>query len=85
MEKNELFDYIDGFFAWDLGCRSSGIHDVLLEEKVRKYIKGLSQEDYNKILAEFIDQHFTSEKARSQGYGYEDVAEFVPWLVQWMG
>lgn len=83
MTKKKLFDAIDGFYAWDQGFTDSGIHDSVLEAEVKEYLR--KHDNLNSLMAEYLDQYFTSESQRAAGYGYEDVVGFVKWFGDWSG
>lgn len=73
MTKKQLFDAIDGLFAYDTGCVSSGIKDEALRAKVREQ---LSTEN----LTEFLRIYYYEP-----GYDIEDVAAFIDWVRTRMG
>ena len=74
MKNEELFDALDGFFAYDGGAWDSGISDNNLREKVKKYLQECK--DTNKKLLEFIHTHYKPE----DGYTIEDTKEFIEWI-----
>ena len=80
MKKEELFDALDGLYAYDTGCVDSGIKDELLKNKVNEYLIDLNETDFRLIMSEFIREQFVSEEAIMQGYGISDVAAFIKWL-----
>jgi hypothetical protein len=80
MEKEKLFDALDGLYAHDTGCTDSGIKDELLKEQVKDYLNDLDDNDFRLIMSEFIREQFVSEEAISKGYGIEDVGSFLRWL-----
>lgn len=77
IENEELFDIIDGIHAYDIGFTDSGISDPLKREIISDMLK---QEDSMKILSQYVDEYFLSEEAMADGYGLEDVKEFIDWL-----
>jgi hypothetical protein len=88
MEHDQLFDAIMGFYAWDMGCRDSGIHDVLLAQRVKQHLHDLNKQPgnlLNKVMAELVDRYMTCPEARDKGYGFEDVVSFVRWFTDWSG
>lgn len=89
MTEAELSDSLMGLFAYDLGCVDSGIKDENLRERVRLELfndptRSKSQIVSNRI-SRIVRDEFLSEEAISDGYGLEDVAEFIEWLDERMG
>ena len=80
MTKEELFDYIDGFCAWDGGARDSGIYHPEKKKEVLVQLSSMDEREFNKLMAEFIRTKFVSEEAVEQRYGYSDVVAFVEWF-----
>jgi len=74
MKDVELFDALDGLFAYDGGATDSGIKDELLRERVKKELQ--ERETISKDLLRFCYGHYTPDK----GYGLEDIVEFIKWL-----
>lgn len=91
MTRDECFDAMVGLMAYDRGCVSSGIHDPLLKEKCREFLENeaaLKENEhrlYPKFLDERVAEEFLSYRARKQGYGLEDVREFLEWMANEMG
>ncbi|MGG4288385.1 hypothetical protein ABEW81_11365 [Priestia megaterium] len=84
MEQVELFKILDGMFAFDTGCTDSGFKDEELRKEVIEYLSSLEDNDFRIILSTYIREYFVSEKAVKQGYGIEDVANFIEWLSERM-
>jgi hypothetical protein len=84
MDKEKLFDSIDGLFAYDSGCVDSGIHDESLRQEIKDYLDNLSDDNFRIILTEYIRKYFVSEEAVEKKYGIEDVANFIRWLEEYM-
>jgi len=85
MNKDRLFNSLDGLYAYDTGCTDSGINDELLREKVKTYLDSLSEEEFRVIMSTYIFEYFVGEEAIKNGYGIEDVASFIRWLNDRMG
>lgn len=89
MTTNELADALMGLYAYDVGCTDSGIHDEYLREKVRVelFVDPLRrpQQLVSDRIARIVRDAFLSDEAISNGYGLEDVAEFIDWLDERMG
>jgi len=72
MTDEELFDALDGLWAYDTGSTDSGIHDEGLRERVKaelaKDLAGLSR------LTKFTRRYLEAP------YNVADVASFIRWL-----
>lgn len=76
MTDEQLFDALDGLFAYDMGAVSSGIHDELLRERVKAEIVNDAGENAvtGPRLTRFARRYLEAP------YTLEDVAGFVKWL-----
>ena len=74
MEKKELFDALDGLFAYDSGFTDSGIHDETLRKRVSQELNE-SKTAYADLWR-FLTERYTPDK----GYTIEDAKEFISWL-----
>jgi hypothetical protein len=72
----ELSDALDGLYAYDIGCVSSGIHDEMLRERVKAELKTVDL----LWLSHWVREQYLSDEALKQGYRLEDVARFIKWL-----
>lgn len=73
MSDGDLFEALDGLFAYDTGCVDSGIRD----ERLRTAVKAeLTKDDAAGIrrLTEFAKRYMEPP------YTLEDVASFIEWL-----
>lgn len=84
MEKEKLYDALDGLYAYDTGCVSSGIHDELLRQEVIDYLHSLEEKELNQKLSLFIRAKFLTDEKIGQGYGIESVSQFISWLSDYM-
>lgn len=78
MDKEKLFDALDGLFAYDGGATDSGIHDESLRKEVFDFIREEAKREstfHPSILTEFVKQHYADPP-----YGLEDIKEFIEWL-----
>jgi hypothetical protein len=77
MDKEKLFNALDGLFAYDSGSVSSGIHEPGLKRDVMLYLLGQCgpHELYPDIAAEFLRDYYLSPP-----YGIEDAKKFIEWL-----
>lgn len=79
-DKARVFDLFDGFFAWDSGCKDSGIRDDVAREGLWTYLRELPRRESHVLIAEFMVSHFLSPGALRQGFGPEDARDFLRWL-----
>ena len=80
MTELELFDALDGLYAYDSGATDSGIRDEGLKEKVKTHLEDMEDEAFRITMSMHIRECFVSEEAIKQGYGIEDVKAFIDWL-----
>jgi len=95
MNEEELFDALDGLFAYDSGSHDSGIHDERLRERVKQELTRITEDgrtkyqlfsrNFNSMMARLLWQRCLSPEAIQQGYGYEDMRSFLSWLHNEMG
>ena len=85
MDKIKLYDALDGLFAYDIGCTDSGIKDENLRREVANYLGALNDKQFRLIISEFIREYYLSTAALAQGYGVEDVVEFIKWMPSYLG
>lgn len=89
MTDAELSDALDGLYAYDTGCRDSGIKDERLRSKVQVEFFTDPERTGSQLISvrmsRIVREMFLSEEALSQGYGLEDVAHFLRWLDDEMG
>ena len=65
----ENLDRLDGLFAYDTGCVSSGIKDDSFKEHLSK-----TPEQLDKLLTALVVQYAKDDK-----YTFEDVVSLVKW------
>jgi hypothetical protein len=77
MTDAELFDALDGLFAFDLGC-GSGIHDELLRKRVQDEL----ELDRMATPYSLVGPRLTafSRRLLDPPYTLEDMASFIRWL-----
>lgn len=78
----ELAAALDGLHAHDIGCSDSGIHDEALRERVKAE---LARPHSKARLAYVTRDLFLTDDAIGEGYGLEDLVEFIEWLKEDMG
>ena len=84
MDDAEIRDYLDGFMAWDHGCRSSGIKDDRKREEVQKLVRALHNTDpmgFRKLVWPILFRSVSPVGA----YGIEDVQESLNWMRDFLG
>jgi hypothetical protein len=69
MNFKEKLDRLDGVYAYDGGCVSSGIKDDSFKASL------IDDPDKEKLLTELCKQYLNSE----QGYTFEDITSLVKW------
>lgn len=79
-EKEVLFDLLDGFCAWDMGCTDSGIHDDTKRKEVKDYLEKLDPKDRSRLIFEFLNEYYMSDKAINEGHEVSSVLEFCEWI-----
>lgn len=80
MTDEELFDALDGLFAYDTGCVDSGIHD----EALRKRVKEELAKDVGPYQIVGPRLSAFAKTLLDPPYGLEDVANFIKWLANHM-
>jgi hypothetical protein len=80
MTDEELYQALDGLFAYDTGCVDSGIHDEVLRQLVKEELaKDLGPcQIVGPRLSAF------AKTLLDPPYGLEDVASFIKWLADYM-
>jgi hypothetical protein len=88
--EENLFDALDGLYAYDRGSTDSGIKDEVLREACKVKLEeiredGISESQlysarFSGMIGRFIQARCLSPEAIKQGYGYEDMRNFLEWL-----
>ena len=71
MNYKERLDRLDGVFAYDSGCASSGIKD----DDFKRRLMGDTDGETEKLLTDLAKQYLNSD----QGYTLEDVKVLIDW------
>ena len=79
-DYNNLWDNLEGFYAYDEGCTDSGIHDELLKSRCFEMLHKMSKPELIEFLSTSIKEAYLSDEAKKQGYTKEDVDNFIDWL-----
>jgi hypothetical protein len=69
MTDAELWDALDGLYAFDSGATDSGLHDTDLRRRAATAYAALS----DAARARFIYEHMS-------GWDPDDIVEMIPWL-----
>lgn len=85
MTDEELSDALDGLYAYDTGGTDSGIHDEALRGRVKAELLADAKAASGSTLfgprvTRLARELFVSDRAIEQGYGLEDLDNFVAWL-----
>lgn len=77
MKRENLFNALDGLFAYDNGATDSGIKDDALKKEVSDYLKNQcnGRTTYPDILVAFVNKHYSKPP-----YGPEDARAFRDWV-----
>lgn len=79
MTEKDLFDALDGLYAYDTGCTDSGIHDEVLRARTFAHLRAMHPDEFRVTLGRFLRESFLTEQRLAQGYGPEDVESFLRW------
>lgn len=75
MTQEEKLDRLDAVFAFDSGCKSSGIDDPLFKAHLKSDFTG---------TMELLKRYVSSILGKPE-YGFEDIAYFVKWVDEELG
>lgn len=86
LTDDELFDALNGLYAYDTGSIDSGIHDEALRARVKRELEldARPSQIAGDRLARFVRDRMLNEESITAGYGLEDVAGFIRWLGEYM-
>lgn len=76
----ELWQSLEGLFAYDTGSIGSGIHDPVLKRRCFDTLDAMTPDQHRLFISRNLRDAYLSEEGLGQGYGYEDVAAFIRWL-----
>lgn len=82
MTDEELFDYLDGMYAYDTGMVDCGIKDEITRYKIIDAFKADPDWAMRK-LNEYVKEYYFGDNF--QGRGLESVRGFINWLDERMG
>lgn len=82
MNDDELWDALDGLYAYDMGAIDSGIHDEALRERVKTELwKDLGPNGlFTGRITRLVRDRMLTDQEIAAGRSLEDVAEFTRWL-----
>lgn len=73
----KLKDYLDGFFAYDVGATGSGIHDDVARAEIGSQLMAMPVEERNQLLRRIgLDLYGEAP------YTQEDLDEWDKWLCE---
>ncbi|GGR31337.1 hypothetical protein [Deinococcus ruber] len=79
MTDDQLFDALDGLYAYDSGSVDSGIHDELLRLQVVAYLADLPDLTRRETVGLFLWMQYLCPERVVQGYGPADAHEWLNW------
>lgn len=77
---SELYTALGGLYAYDVGAVDSGIRDEALRQRVMRQLNAMTNKDLATTLGRIVRDLFLIEEKLAQGYGIEDVADFIEWV-----
>ncbi len=81
MTDEELVAALDGLYAYDSGCVSSGIRDELLRVRcIEELRRRANLSDEREFFSKLVRDMWLTDEAIEQGYGIESALGFVRWL-----
>lgn len=88
MTDAELWKALIGLYAWDTGDRVYGVYDPELRQRCLRELRG-RETGGGRVVRLFggrlLRERFLSEEALADGYGPEDMINFVMWMAERMG
>lgn len=80
MTEDEVRDAVDGLYAYDSGCVSSGIKDERLRRRLYEYLRGLDGSARRMLLGRVVRSLSLDDAMLAKGYGPEDAMRICLWL-----
>jgi len=80
MTDEELYDAMEGLFAYDTGSIDSGIHNNELKRLVLERLHAMDDRTTRYTLGRFMRDRYLTEESMDRGYGPEDICAFITWL-----
>lgn len=80
----DIFDTIDGLFAYYSGATDSGLSDAKKQSELKKYLND-DLDRANILLGNYVREHFFKNDETINNYGLESLKEFYNWLSEKMG
>lgn len=82
MSDIEMMSVLDGLYAYDSGCTDSGVSHGTLRQRVINEIKAVDRAGRIGAtrLRELAREMWLSDSAVTQGYGLQDMLEFMRWI-----
>jgi hypothetical protein len=79
-ESRNIFEELEGFYAWDQGATDSGVKNDVRRTEVAAIVDATPEETIRLDLAVFVRSAYLSGEALEQGYGPEDARAFLNWF-----
>jgi hypothetical protein len=80
MTDTEIYDKLDGFYAYDIGCTDSGIKDDKAKTELIAYMGELDDQELTRLLRHYLSEHYLNERQIDKGYTIMDAYEFLCWF-----
>ena len=82
LTEDDVADALDGLYAYETGSFDSGIHDVVLQERVKAWLKA-NESKAKELLREIV--HDMIDRDGPMRGNVESAASFLRWLDHEMG
>lgn len=80
MTDQELAEALEGLYAYDSGCVSSGIHDENLKARLHTVFHEKDASERVRFISQMVIDHYLSPEANKLRYGPEDALLFLRWV-----
>ena len=79
MKKQDIANYLISFYDYDSCGSDFGIKNNNLKLEVLTILDNMDYKEESKLISDIIMDNFLNDKAIVNGYGWEDVKEFLGW------
>ncbi|MBU3153510.1 hypothetical protein [Clostridium estertheticum] len=79
-----LTENLSELYAYDTGCTDSGVKNEELRSKMINCIRNSPEDEFRVFISIYVREKFLIPEAIKEGYGLEDVKNFIEWLDQYM-
>lgn len=83
MTNTEIKNNLINFYAYDSWGSDWGVKDDELKKQTISALDEMGYEKASKLLAELFNEKFLSEEKIAEGYGWEDVKNFLDWYEEY--